>query len=120
MCDYTSPVVEVERGRKHRQPATKETPAKRSRYADNGYIPNIACTHGLGVDVQPNHKRSKCNAASLSHDDMMHFKELLYSNNSKIDQDKFILKYLVIKNPNRVTTTAIDRQHKRSTTITYL
>lgn len=51
---------------------------------------------------------------------MDHFKDLFYFNKSKIDQDKFILKYLVIKNPSKVTTTVIDRKIKRSITITYL
>lgn len=78
------------------------------------------CTHGLGIEVEPTYKLSKCRAACLSQDNMDHFKDLFYFNKSKIDQDKFILKYLVIKNPSKVTTTAIDRKRKRSITITYL
>lgn len=37
-----------------------------------------------------------------------------------IDQDKFLLNYLVIKSPTRITKTVIDRKRKRSITKTYL
>ncbi|KAG8243989.1 hypothetical protein J6590_032476 [Homalodisca vitripennis] len=79
MSDYTSPVQEVDRGRRL-EIECKERPAKRSKYADKGHAPNIDCTHGLGLYVQPTHKRVNCNAASLSQGDMVNFKDLLYAN----------------------------------------
>lgn len=65
MSDYTSPVLEEDRGRKHQKPSTKERPRKRSRFADDAHVPNIICTHSLGEEVEQKSKRSMCKATNL-------------------------------------------------------
>ncbi|CAK1597457.1 unnamed protein product [Parnassius mnemosyne] len=97
--EYDTPVVEVVRGRKSRR---QRNSPKTSKYTQEGKDgPDLNCDHHLDITITGFKKRSLCQALKLSFNDLKEFRRKLYLNSTKIDQDKFLLKYMRISIPKR-------------------
>ncbi|KAK5637856.1 hypothetical protein RI129_000139 [Pyrocoelia pectoralis] len=112
--EYTKQIEESAGGRRK----CKDNPKARKtgRYSKAFLGPaDIACEHGMNNKT----RNTLCRARELTATNLVEFRDIIYSEDKKANQDKLLLHYMDISSPKRKTVNDKKRKNSRSSSIKY-
>lgn len=110
--EFDSPVIESEGGRKNRKRLVSTKKLNKE--------PSIKCNHGIQDCPSTSIKKEckECRIGDLKYEDIYDFHNKVKHLN-KVDQDKFLLKYMTIYSPKRRKVKEENSKRKQSVSIKY-